>query len=164
MVHEIYHACAFSSTGYGSGSFISRVVNNNTYNGTRVQSCANRTNILTDDAQVHWSQNDGYFGPTDIQTPIIDAEFTWSKCTSEAVLESRSTWTSIACDTSLDCPPGDKCYTFGSNLGGFCYSGSLPQTGAPVQHPPQFPAFSAFVFFGCVFLNIFKTCLHVQKV
>ena len=121
--------------------------------------CTNQSGIRVDSYAVHWGQDDVYFGPSDIMTPVIDPSFSWSKCTSEAVVESQPSWTSLACDTTVDCPTGHKCFTFGSNLGGFCskQANVTAQLDAPNQH--RFPAFTVFVSVVTSFLLVVRTCL-----
>ena len=161
--HELYHAAGFTPTNYGSGSFTSRVntTSHNHYTGSRVLNCANRSSIAIDTAKVHWSQSDSFFGPTDLMTPVIDSKTSWSKCTSEAIVEARPGWTSVACDDDRDCSTKTTCFRFGDSLGGFC-SEALPRSSLNRQSSDRFPAFSVFVFVVVTFLAILRTCLAIR--
>lgn len=157
-IHEILHALSFTGADYGYGSFSSRSDPDTlVYSGTGVSTCTGGATVRTDSYRVHWAEDDAFFGG-DIQTPILSGDARVSKCTAAAVVESRGTWLSLACDTSSDCAGNATCYTVGDQLGGACLSVTQQSSEGIDRTTQQFPGFSPFVVGVIAFFRLLRQC------
>lgn len=161
VIHEILHALAFTNTDYGSGSFSSRSGPEFVYTGTEVAECTDGATVRTDDTRAHWSQTDAWFAG-DIQTPVLSGSARISPCTAAAVIESRATWVSRACNGPADCPSGNQtCVPIGNGLGGQCLevlAEPVSTVHGALDGVSQFPAFAPFITGVIVFFRLLALC------
>ena len=94
--------------------------------------------------------------------PIIpaDGNVGVGRCTATAVVEGRTSWTLMACNTPAQCPTNYTCTGATSHLVGWCIHNSSIVESTTRRNPVvrQFPALTAFVFGVFVFVNILTQC------
>lgn len=155
VLHELFHVLHF-----GDSVFDSLTTVNDTYIGSRVADCVSNKTVHTDELHHHWALNTAPFS-TDFMEPVIpsDGNVHVSRCSATAAIETKTTWTLMACDTSDHCETNYTCVGKTSHLVGVCLHvdedslvAARSQSVSPVRQFPQLTAFVGGVFFLLNFL------------
>jgi len=161
-IHELFHWLAFYSVDVGHGSFVTRTSPEKVYNGPRVGPCVNNVTVRTDDFVAHWRNDEAPF-IHDVMEPILpssgDAQI--SVCTTMVVVETRTNWTLMSCNSDPECPVNHSCVGTQPHLAGTCiHTNSIILVESEPAKAPirQFPKLTAFIFGVFTALNLVAQC------
>ena len=161
-VHELFHWLAFYDVDVGAGSFVDRTSPENVYSGPRVGPCVNNVTVYTDAAVAHW-RNDADPFSSDVMEPILPAngDAQISVCTSAAVVETRTSWTLMSCDSTAQCPVDHVCVAPSAHIAGVCIHVDaivLVESEPPKAPIQQFPKLTAFIFGVFTAFSVISQC------
>lgn len=162
-IHELLHDFAFSYVTDGGSSFQDRTDDTTlVHNGTSVDACFETTGgsvptIYTDITQAHW-WNDRYPFASDVMEPVLPTNgVSISPCTLAAVVDTRPTWSTMTCVTTVDCGFNYTCYHIGDHLGKLCLA-LKPTSTAATRNSHQYPVFTAYIYTVMILFMVLYQC------